>query len=76
MCYTGKCIYEDYMGNCKLPDATDETCKNGYRLEKERKIYQKLYFLKTLVIHTIKYIFSRNYRKQYRKEREYFKDLF
>lgn len=72
MCYTGKCIYEDYMGNCTLSKTTDETCKNGYRLEKQRKRYFILYSLISPIIHIGKYIFS----KRYRKECKEFKDLF
>ena len=63
MCYSGKCAYENWMGDCQVPIPTDETCKYGHKIVRRREIMHVLSIPFYKIKHILKYIFSRKYRK-------------
>lgn len=60
MCYSGKCMYEDYMGDCNAPDSEKNPCWKGHKYYRKelRKLKIKELWLK------IKYKFSKKYRDE------------
>lgn len=60
MCYSGKCIYEDYMGDCKAPSKIKNPCKKGHRIGKIEiiKLKVKGFALK------IRYKLNKKYRDE------------
>lgn len=60
MCYSGKCIYEDYMGDCIASNKIKNPCKKGRRIGKIEiiKLKFKGFILK------IKYKLSKKYRDE------------
>ena len=59
MCYSGKCMYEDYMGDCVAPEKAKNPCWKGHKYYRKhlRKMKMKGFIFK------IKYKFSKKYRK-------------
>ncbi len=60
MCYSGKCIYENYMGDCTVSSKIKSPCKKGHRIGKIEVI--KLKF-KGLML-KIKYKTNKKYRNE------------
>ena len=60
MCYSGKCIYENYMGDCIAPEKEKNPCKKGYRIEKIEIIKFKI---KGAML-KIKYRISKKYKDE------------
>ena len=60
MCYSGKCIYEDYMGDCIAPSKVKNPCKKGHRIG---KIEIKKLKIKGVML-KIKYKISKKYRDE------------
>lgn len=64
MCYSGKCIYEDYMGDCRAPNKLKSPCKRGYKIGKFEFIVFKMKCNIKLIIHIFRYKFSKKYKKE------------
>lgn len=60
MCYSGKCIYEDYMGDCTAPSKIKNPCKKGRRIGKIEIIKLKL---KGFILR-IRYKLSKKYKDE------------
>lgn len=60
MCYSGKCIYENYMGNCTASSKIKSPCRKGHRIGKIEVIKLKI---KGLML-KIKYKTSKKYRNE------------
>lgn len=59
MCYSGKCIYEDYMGDCRASSKIKNPCRKGHRIGKIELIKFKI----SSIMHHIKYKVSKKYKK-------------
>jgi len=63
MCYSGKCKYENYMGDCTVANPTDKTCKEGnriYKIEIIKNVIKRPFYQ---IQHVFKLIFNKEYRK-------------
>lgn len=68
MCYSGKCMYENYMGDCIAPSNIKNPCEKGNRFSKINIVKDIIKAYKWRIVHNVKYIFSKKYRKKYKKE--------
>lgn len=60
MCYSGKCIYEDYMGDCNAPAKEKNPCWKGHKYYRKE---QRNFKIKSFIF-KIKYKFSKKYREK------------
>lgn len=67
MCYSGNCIYEDYMGDCRAPNNIKNPCKKGNRFSKINIAKEIMRAYKWRIRHYTKYVFNKKYREEYKK---------
>lgn len=65
MCYSGKCIYENYMGECVAPSNMKNACRKGHRISVIKSLMYNMKCNVNFITHRIKCKFSKKYRDKF-----------